>query len=1153
MKRLTVICISCIIFCLIFAGQSRAKVDPDTVLGIWLLDEGTGDTTEDATGNGNDGTLMGGPEWVAGWSGSALDFSGSNSYVDCGNAEALNVEVFSVSFWCNIPNTQSWNHMISKGQHGASGSPGSVNWGVMMYSNEETILFETYNNTTWTGISADTTTGQWHHVVATYDGSNMQLYHDGVQAANTSGAGILLDDSRPFLIGARSDAGAAGGFFDGSLDEVGYFSAVLEPEDIEMIMNEGLARLTVQPLARRPSPRDGAMNEDIWVTLSWNAGDFAVSHDVYLGDNFDDVNDATHESETFRANLTDTYYIAGITGYPYPDGLVPGMTYYWRIDEVNDANAASPWKGKVWSFTVPSRKAYSPVPADGAGFIDTESVTLSWTKGFGTILHTVYFGDDFDTIANAADGPQRAGVTYDPGELEPGKTYFWRVDEFDGAATHKGDVWSFETLPFAPVTDPNLVGWWKFDDGSGVNVFDSSGHGNHGSFIGDPQWVIGQNGDALQFDGIDDWVEVPHAANLTVDNEVTVMAWINAERYIGPTGDDWQGIIAKGSPRSYSLYTQVSGVLHFSTAGVGTLSSSPVPLNEWVHVCAMVIDGGHQYYINGEDAGAGGTGIVLPGAADTATVRIGNARDANRQFLGMIDDVHIYNKALTQDEVIQAMRGDTTLAWGPNPAHRSTPDIYSAATLSWEPGEKADQHDVYFGTDEDAVDNADTTTAEIYRGRQSQTSYTPPEGVEWGTGPYYWRIDEYNTDGTISKGSLWSFTVADFLLVDDFEDYDGIDNQIWFFWHDGLGYGTPGTDPYFAGNGTGSAVGDENTVSYTEETIVHGGNQSMPLFYDNNKQNYANYSEAELTLTGRRDWTEQDVAELSLWFRGYPESTGSFIEAPAGTYTMTATGADIWNAADEFHYAYKTLNGAGSIVAQVLSVDNTDPWAKAGVMIRETLDPGSKFAAVYITPGNGCRFQARIDTAVDAISDTPVASTEQTAITAPYWVKLERDISGTFRGYYSPNGSDWTPMTWNPQYITMGANVNVGLALTSHNNSETGQAQFSNVTISGNAGLQWANQDIGILSNDPEPLYVAVSNAAGNPAVVEHDDPAAATIDTWTEWVIPLSAFADQGINLTNVDRIAIGLGTRSNQAAPGGSGKMYFDDIRLYRDTDGQ
>jgi len=129
----------------------------------------------------------------------------------------------------------------------------------------------------------------------------------------------------------------------------------------------------------------------------------------------------------------------------------------------------------------------------------------------------------------------------------------------------------------------------------------------------------------------------------------------------------------------------------------------------------------------------------------------------------------------------------------------------------------------------------------------------------------------------------------------------------------------------------------------------------------------------------------------------------------------------------------------------------------------------------------------------------------------------------------------------------MGTNVYIGLAVTAHSAGATCEGVFTNVTTIGTVGQQWANQDIGIVSNDTEPLYVALSNSTGTPAVVVHDNPAAANIDTWTEWVIPLQSFADQGINLTNVDKIAIGLGTQGNMTIPGGSGKMFFDDIRLY------
>jgi len=196
---------------------------------------------------------------------------------------------------------------------------------------------------------------------------------------------------------------------------------------------------------------------------------------------------------------------------------------------------------------------------------------------------------------------------------------------------------------------------------------------------------------------------------------------------------------------------------------------------------------------------------------------------------------------------------------------------------------------------------------------------------------------------------------------------------------------------------------------------------------------------------------------------------------------------------------------------------------------------------MVVTPGSGISFQRRPGTGAASASDTTAG------ITAPYWVKIDRDLAGNFTAYSSADGSTWQMLgTWEP--IQMTTNVNIGLAVTSHDAALTCQAVFSNVTTTGSVGTMWTNQDIGIASNDAEPLYVAVSNSAGAPAVVVHDDPAAAQIDTWTEWVIPLQALADQGIVLTDVDRIAIGLGTQGNITIPGGSGKMYFDDIRLYQ-----
>jgi hypothetical protein len=227
-------------------------------------------------------------------------------------------------------------------------------------------------------------------------------------------------------------------------------------------------------------------------------------------------------------------------------------------------------------------------------------------------------------------------------------------------------------------------------------------------------------------------------------------------------------------------------------------------------------------------------------------------------------------------------------------------------------------------------------------------------------------------------------------------------------------------------------------------------------------------------------------------------------------------------------------------------------WAKAGVMIRRTLDPGSPFAAVYITPGAGCRFQGRLALSSDHSSDSSVATDEERSITAPYWVRLERNTTDhSFKGYYSSDGVNWQAMAWNPQYIVMPAEVYIGLALTSHSINAICTAQFSDVKITGSVRPpNWTDEVVGttMISNDAESIYVAVANSVGEPVVIYQDNPNAAQIDTWTEWIISLQALEDKGIVLTDVDSIAIGLGTKGNMTIPGGAGKMYIDEIRLYR-----
>jgi hypothetical protein len=887
--------------------------------------------------------------------------------------------------------------------------------------------------------------------------------------------------------------------------------------------------------ASNPSPPNGALYEDAWASLSWDPGETAATHDIYMSDNFDLVNN--RDPAAFQGNQAFPFFTVGFPGFAYPDGLASGTTYYWATDEV-EADGVTKYGGPVWSFSIPSKAAYDPSPRHGAKAVQTD-VTLSWTPGFGAKLHTVYFGDDLDTVTNATGGIPLGATTYTPGELEKGKVYYWRVDELNPPETVKGTVWSFRTLPDIVIADPDMIGWWKLDNVFGTTVLDWSGYGNDGTLGGDPQLVEGAVDMALELDG-SDYIAIDGVVDDITSTNITLSIWIKSTQ----TG---QGDLfaANDSASAHPLEFYISGGYPGRYDGGDTnYPGAPFVADGQWHMMTYVREGNRmRIYVDGAEVVSDAAGFDLSTVTRWSIGQEWDGSTPSNFYTGLVDDARFFSKALTAAEVAELMRGDPTVAWNPHPANNQEIDVEVATQpLSWSPGDNASEHDVYLGTDRDAVAMADTSTADIYRGRQAGATYSPPEGLEWGTGPYYWRIDEINADGSVSAGSIWSFAVADYLLIEDFESYDSGENQIWYSWLDGLGFGSPGFEPYSPGNGTGAMVGDETTNSFTEETVVHGGGKSMPMWFDNNKAGFSNYSQTDHE-PALSDWTIHGVGALSIWLRGYPASVGSFAEGPVGTFTITASGRDIWDNADQFHFAYKMLTGAGTIIARVDSITNTDPWAKAGVMIRETLDPGSTYAFALVSAASGVASQERVN------PNGSATGTTQAGISAPRWVRLERDLGGYFTVSHSNDGSTWEPVqNAVPARILMGSVVYAGLAVTSHNNAATCEAKFSNVSITGQVSPQWSSQDVGIASNDPEPLYVVLSNANGTSGIIIHDDTDAATMDVWSEWVIPLQAFADQGVNLSNIDNMSIGLGTQGNMNIPGGSGKMYFDDIRLYR-----
>jgi len=411
------------------------------LLGWWKFDEGSGNTAFDSSGNDHHADVQGTPLWgngAPGFSG-ALDFSDTIG-ANCGDFDPTGgTGVFTLTVWCLWDGTSGTQHFLTK----------SNAWGAdtMMFQVEVKAgdsdpdrtdrMALTYQGYTPQAILNIVPKNEWAHLALIFDGTDARSYVNGVDEVGPQPAGIGAYVEAPVLIGVTWNGTRV---FQGFLDDMRLYDRVLDESEIIAIMEGGTGQ---NQSAYGPDPADNSLLTETWANLSWKPGPSAVSHDIYLGDNFEDVNNGAEG--TFVGNEAGTFIVVGFPGFAAPDGLVPGTTYYWRVDEVNDADPNSPWKGKVWSFSIAPKTAYEPIPADGADSVET-NVELSWKGGFGSKLHTVYFGDNLDEVSNAAGGTTQGSTTYTPAPLQMAKTYYWRVDEFDVVDTYKGDIWSFTTV-----------------------------------------------------------------------------------------------------------------------------------------------------------------------------------------------------------------------------------------------------------------------------------------------------------------------------------------------------------------------------------------------------------------------------------------------------------------------------------------------------------------------------------------------------------------------------------------------------------------------------------------------------------------------------------------------------------------------------------
>ncbi|NLZ05070.1 MAG: hypothetical protein GXY19_07845 [Phycisphaerae bacterium] len=756
---------------------------------------------------------------------------------------------------------------------------------------------------------------------------------------------------------------------------------------------------------------------------------------------------------------------------------LPGDTFrgFVRIEDHSGGPADIQNLIAVAEYAESINTASGPVPESGATDIPRD-VVLSWAAGESAVTHDVYFGASFDDVNAASRSNPRgvllsqgqSGTTFDPpGVLDFDTTYYWRIDEVNGAPDNtifKGDVWSFTAEPFAYAI-ANII--------ATTNATSDPGAGPENTINGS-----GLNADDQHsVDSTDMWLARPADAE---------PVWIQYE---------FDSVYKLYEMLVWNYNVQFELLLGFGIKGVTVEYSENG--TDWTALGDVELA-----QATAKSTYAANTTVDLQGVPARFVRMTVNSGYGMMPQYGLSEVRFLYIPAHPRE---------------PQPAD-GTIGVSPATTLSWRAGREAASHEIYLSTSKSAV--ADGTAL---AGTAATASYSPAD-VEFGS-RYYWKVAEVNDAEAISTwaGPVWSFITQEYDTIEGFEDYnDDIDAHTTIFdtWLDGWV------------NETGSTVGYLD-APFAERTVVRSGRQSMPLTYDNSGSPF--YSEAERTWDTAQNWTGHGADTLVLYVQG---NAPSFVETADSGVLMSAVGTDIWNTTDQFRYAYKNLSGDGSMTVRVDSLVRSNEWAKAGVMIRETLEGGSKHAFMCVTPDHGTTFQRR------PVAGQDSASTDVGGSAAPRWVRLTR-TGNVFTAHDSMDGVTWTEAAVSPALtIEMAANVYIGLAVTSHDAAIVTAAEFSNLSMTGNVTGNWQTAEIGVAQpegNAADGMYVRLEDSAGKSATVANADAAITVRPTWQEWRIPYSDLS--GVNLSRIEKMVIGVGSATSPKAAG-AGIVYVDDI---------
>jgi len=674
------------------------------LVGYWSMNEGTGSYAGDASGNKNTGTLTGGPTWVDGKRGKALNFDGVDDYVNAGSAASVtDLPAITVSAWIfpRIAGENNRGRIVCKATDCTSVLNNGWYFGIAGSNLGLQFAVDYSTNFNWPSVDNVISLGKWQHVAVTWNGNtsvaNAQIYVNGVAVSRSGGSDgsdtRTSDSGKSLIIGECASSTCA---FNGLIDEVRIYNRALSAAEIQALYKSGAAtvgtintantsRITYNTASSAGSGTYGGTTSGVALSWSHTTGN-GNNKILVVGVSINRANNETVSSVTYgKLPLTKLTSVAT----PPSAGSIDTELWYLKNPPSGIANIVVTPSAAVWGIAGTAATYFnvhqsSPFKTPSTQVNDANMINnVNPASKLGWLAIGV-FGRRRNNSDNAVtlDSSQVSRATGDSlNSLGSGERntailsekvatssatfiWTWGVNTQNagiGVSLQPAKITALNTSQNNQITN-GLVGMWSFNgpDMSGATAYDRSGQGNNGTLTNGPTPAIGKVGQALKFDGVDDYVNVGDPASGNLDfgtGGFSVSVWVISRGYAN-IGSSMNTIIGKQQVTStgWGIYINADNKARFNVLGAGlpnsAISNSAINNGQWHQIVGVRQDNGSvKIYVDGV-YNADGT-ATTNSVSNALPLYIGNDNYSGsaRVFSGFIDEVRVYNRALTEAEI----------------------------------------------------------------------------------------------------------------------------------------------------------------------------------------------------------------------------------------------------------------------------------------------------------------------------------------------------------------------------------------------------------------------------------------------------------------------------------------------------------------------